>query len=392
MKIILLIQARSSSARLPFKILLKISNMASIVFLHKRVCSPKNYKTVVLTSDKNSDGLLCRVLKKNRINFYRGELSNVKKRFLDYLKKYKNNDIVIRLTADNIFIDKFLIKKVIKFFIDSKKKYVYLNSTHSLLPHGISVEIFRLSLLRNCKNNSTFHKEHVTSGFDKSQDSAMRFIKLSKKWKFLNCSIDYLSDYHKIKKIIESFKDPLRTRWVSLCSKLQNYKTNEIRDVEKFSTLTFKSFIKKDLNTKLIKNIFILKNQEWKFGMRSQLNFFNKNIKKNDIHNLFFLGKELIGYTVLKINPNDISFLRKKKKFILLDTLILKKKYRKLQLGNILMHYNNNKIVALKLPAFLMCNKKQTQFYKNNYWEIKNTNQVRYLNRKIKKNFLCFNL
>jgi hypothetical protein len=263
---------------------------------------------------------------------------------------------------------------------------------YSLLPHGISVEIFRLSLLRNFKNNSIFHKEHVTSGFDKSQDSAMPFIKYSKKWKFLNCSIDYLSDYHKIKKIIESFRDPLRTRWDFFCSKLQNYKIKEIRDAEKFSTLTFKSFIKKDLNAKLIKDICILKKQEWKFGMRSQLNFFNKNTKKNDIHNLFFLKKELIGYTVLKINPKDISFLREKKKFILLDTFIIKKKYRKLQLGNILMHYNNNKIIALKLPAFLMCNKKITQFYKNNYWEIKNSNQVRYLNRNIKKNFLCFNL
>jgi spore coat polysaccharide biosynthesis protein SpsF len=392
MRIIALIQARSSSKRLPFKAMLSIANLPSIVFLYKRVIFPKKYKTTVLVSNKVSDELLATVLKKNKINFYRGDLSNVKKRFLDFLKKYKNNDIVIRLTADNLFVDKFLINKVIKYFLNSKKNYIYLNSKYSHLPYGVSVEIFKLSLLRKNKSFSLHHKEHVTSDFDKSRGNAMIFNDVNKKWKILNCSIDYLSDYKKIKNFFGSLKSPLKTRWDFLCNKLQYFKFKKIKNIDKFSNISLKSFKKNNLSKKLIKDICILKDEIWKFGIRSQLNFFHNVTGKNDIHNLLFLKKELIGYTLLRINNKDLKFLGKKQKFILLDAFIIKKKYRKLQFGEMLMHYNNNKILSLNLPAFLMCKKKLIKFYEKIFWKICNLNNITYLNKNLKKHLLYFNL
>ena len=38
--------------------------------------------------------------------------------------------------------------------------------------------------------------------------------------------------------------------------------------------------------------ILVLKEEEWKHGISSQKKFFKKNIKKFDIHNLFFISNK----------------------------------------------------------------------------------------------------
>ena len=56
----------------------------------------------------------------------------------------------------------------------------------------------------------------------------------------------------------------------------------------------------KQLKKKDILSICKLKNEQWKYGLKSNLRWFKKNIKKNDVHNLLFLNKKLIGYTLLR--------------------------------------------------------------------------------------------
>ena len=58
-----------------------------------------------------------------------------------------------------------------------------------------------------------------------------------------------------------------------------------------------------------------------------QLDWFRKNIKKNDLHNLLFYNKKLIGYNVLKKRTLYINKI--KKNYFLLDTLIIDKKFKK---------------------------------------------------------------
>ena len=53
--------------------------------------------------------------------------------------------------------------------------------------------------------------------------------------------------------------------------------------------LILKSKLTKKLGKKEILAICRLKNTHWKHGIRSQINWFHKNIKANDIHNLAFL-------------------------------------------------------------------------------------------------------
>ena len=61
-----------------------------------------------------------------------------------------------------------------------------------------------------------------------------------------------------------------------------------------------KTIITKKLKRLDIKKVCILKDTQWKFGLKSQLEWFKKNIKVNDVHILLKRDNNLIGYTLLR--------------------------------------------------------------------------------------------
>lgn len=130
---------------------------------------------------------------------------------------------------------------------------------------------------------------------------------------------------------------------------------------------------KKELLKEEILDICKLKNETWKYGLKSQLNFFNENTLSNDLHNLFFINSKLIGYTVLK--KRSCLFNKIKSKYILFDTLVIKKKFRKKNFSKLIMDFNNIIIEQQKIFAILFCSKKLIKFYKKFNWiNIKNSN------------------
>lgn len=374
MKKHVLIQVRSSSKRLPFKALLKVNSMPAIIFLYKRLISP-SYKCTILTSNDKSDDFLCSELKRYKVNFYRGSLLDVKKRFLVFTRNFKDNDIIVRLTADNLFVDKNLVNKIISQLLKRKKEYLYTNPLSSKIPIGISAEAFKLKKLRKFKKNSHLDKEHVTINFERNKINTVEFDYIDSCWKNLNCTLDKLSDFYKIKTTLESVKQPIKKRWEFLCNKLIKFsKKKFFLDNKK---IIIKSFYTKDLKKNLLIKIAKLKKHEWKYNINSQLNYLKRNLKMTDIHNLLFINNKLVGYTALKksffYKNNDSN--NRKFSCLIFDTFIIHKKFRGYNLGEILMYFNKNKIINLGLPAFLLSKEKHKKYYLKNNWS--------YLSKKV---------
>ena len=63
---------------------------------------------------------------------------------------------------------------------------------------------------------------------------------------------------------------------------------------------SLKSIVSDKLTNNEIKQICLLKDKQWKFGIKSQLEWFKNNIKKFDFHNLFYIKSKLVGYTLLR--------------------------------------------------------------------------------------------
>ena len=146
----------------------------------------------------------------------------------------------------------------------------------------------------------------------------------------------------------------------------------------------------KKLTKKDIKQICLLKKSEWKkYTIKSQLEFFKNNYKSKDIHNCLYIGKFLVAYNALKKREIRINF--KIIKYIIFDSLVVRKSKRNLKLSYKIMHLSNRIITKNKKISFLMCEKKLIGFYKKHNWKIVDKKKFKIVDLKLKSVGMIFN-
>ena len=137
-------------------------------------------------------------------------------------------------------------------------------------------------------------------------------------------------------------------------------------------SFTLTSITSSKISKEQIKSICKLKNQEWSYGVKSQINWYNKNVKRKDIHNLFFNKSKLIGYTLLRRRTCVIKKISGGEgiisQYLYFDTLILDKQFRKKKLSDLMMSFNNTIVKQSGYFSFLICKYKLLSFYKKNNW------------------------
>ena len=139
-----------------------------------------------------------------------------------------------------------------------------------------------------------------------------------------------------------------------------------------------------------IKKICVLKNSWWKFGIKSQLNYFKNNIKPNDLHNCFYIDNQLLGYTLLR--KRVFFILNKKFNYLYFDTLIIKKNFRKKNFSSLLMFFNNGVIKKNKQPSFLICKNELVNYYKKFKWNKISKRRLKIVDHSFNENGLFFNI
>lgn len=209
---IVIIQARNSSKRLPYK--------TSYIFKNKTILdrvissvkrSKKIKKIIVATSNLKKDDIIIKNCKKHNLNYYRGSHLNVAKRFYEILLNEKSK-FFMRISADSPFLDYKLINKSINLI--NKNNHLNLDIVSNVFPRsfpkGQSIEIInRETYLKNYYlfKNKKF-KEHVTLFFYQNAKK-FKIINFKSKIKFNNVSlaVDEKKDLIKYKKIVNFSKD-----------------------------------------------------------------------------------------------------------------------------------------------------------------------------------------
>ena len=155
--------------------------------------------------------------------------------------------------------------------------------------------------------------------------------------------------------------------------------------------LLLRSILTKHLKENVIFDICKLKNTHWKYGIKSQLNWFNKYIQDNDVHHLAYIKEKLVGYGLLR--NRSFFYQKNKKKYLYYDTLVVSKKYRELQIGKKLSNLTVKTIKKLKLHSMLICEKKIVNFHEKYGWKKVNKEKPQILDHKYSKSFsmMCFN-
>jgi spore coat polysaccharide biosynthesis protein SpsF len=162
-KVLAILQARSSSSRLPRKVLKPILGVPMILRqIERELAVDLIDKLVVATSTDSSDDILVRTLEENNISVYRGSLDNVLDRFYQCSILFKPEHIV-RLTADCPLADPGVIDHVIQEHLEMDVDYT-TNCSPPTWPDGLDVEIMKFTALASAWREAELPSEleHVT--------------------------------------------------------------------------------------------------------------------------------------------------------------------------------------------------------------------------------------
>jgi len=189
-----IIQARMKSERLPGKVLLPLPFPDGDSILKIIVSTLRKLKgtIIVATSGNHENESISDFCDSNQIDCFRGDEDDVLSRFLEIQKSNKFEHIV-RLTADNPFVDYKTIQEVIDFHIKNNNDY-----THSEgLPLGMNIEIMKGNALMDTEKyiSNNQDKEHVTLILKREAKYKKGFYKIDKQINHYRLTIDTIQDF-----------------------------------------------------------------------------------------------------------------------------------------------------------------------------------------------------
>ena len=193
---LVIIQSRLNSVRLPGKALLPINKTSVLERTIAQVKKAKLVKKIIIaTSREKHDDAICQMLGGIGVDFYRGELDDVGYRLLNAAQHY-NASAFVRICGDSPFLDWRIVDEAIKLFHSASTDLVS-NVFHRTFPKGQSVEVINTDALSKlCKTKrSQSEKEHLTKGFY-SNFTDYKIISITSGGKFGDCNhcIDIDSD------------------------------------------------------------------------------------------------------------------------------------------------------------------------------------------------------
>lgn len=214
----IVVQARTSSARLPGKSLLNVAGypMAVLCALRAGNCG---IPVTIATSSESTDDVLAATATRAGITVIRGSLNDVLGRFVKATDEMRNDDLVVRLTADNLFPDGDLVEELVSATQMSQLQYLAVEFPESGLPYGLSAECMTVAALRAADRVAATdaEREHVTPlirSVHRKHAYRPRHVAVGgEQWR---CTIDSLNDYIRISRLMNAVPDPVRIPWRDL--------------------------------------------------------------------------------------------------------------------------------------------------------------------------------
>lgn len=161
-----ILQARSSSTRLPGKVLKPILGRPMLERQIERIMRAKLIdKLVVATSTDLEDNTIAELSARINLPCHRGSLEDVLDRFYQAARAYQP-EYVVRLTGDCPLADPAVIDEIIRFCVAGAYDYAS-NTLQPTFPDGLDVEVCRFEALGKIWREATLksQREHVTPYF-----------------------------------------------------------------------------------------------------------------------------------------------------------------------------------------------------------------------------------
>ncbi|HIP38566.1 MAG TPA: hypothetical protein EYG88_04160, partial [Desulfocapsa sulfexigens] len=183
MKVGVIIQARSTSTRLPGKVLMPLpSDGDTAVLQHviRRVRKAELVQEIIVATTVNeADDPIVMMAGDEGVQYFRGSEDDVLARFYGAATAF-DLDIIVRITSDCPCIDPSIIDRLIRFHCSENADYSSNGITRTY-PRGLGAEIMNFDVLEKAHQQARepFEREHVTAFIYHSRSASFKVATLS---------------------------------------------------------------------------------------------------------------------------------------------------------------------------------------------------------------------
>jgi spore coat polysaccharide biosynthesis protein SpsF len=218
-----IVQARTTSSRLPGKAFLPLGGVPSAVLCARRAAN-RGGDVRVATSDDRSDDALAATLVASGARVVRGPLDDVLGRFALAIADCDDDTPVVRLTADNVVPDGAFVAACVAAFVAGSARVLHAGAPGDGLPYGVNAQIARAADLRAAAAQATAagDREHVFPWLVRRYGAAgYRPPAIGRRYdEGLRATLDTLADYLRLRAIFDDGDDAAALDWTTLCDRL----------------------------------------------------------------------------------------------------------------------------------------------------------------------------
>jgi spore coat polysaccharide biosynthesis protein SpsF len=221
------IQARLGSQRFPEKMLADLGGYSLLEWVVTRVRrSTMLDEVIVATTEESRDDKLVAECERLGVHVKRGSTDDVLSRFAKAVVG-DAADAIVRVCADNPFIDPACIDQLIREYRESGAEYAFNHRPHGTCDYadGFGAEILSRSLLEKLQSSqlSKQHREHVTLAVVDGTVSARTHACVAPKelaFPNLRFDVDLVEDLKRLEQLVERHRIDLTVSAVEVVRRL----------------------------------------------------------------------------------------------------------------------------------------------------------------------------
>lgn len=212
---LVIVQARTDSARLPRKVLKPLGKEHTVLsFLIGRLkLSRLTSRIIVATTDVASDDALAKYCGTLGIDCFRGSATNVLERYYR-AAEYFGGDNIIRVTADCPFVDPLMLDSMLEMFEKKSGKYM-CNQYPMTYPDGFDIDIFTFDLLKKTHMSAKdeYDLEHVTPYMKRVVGDETLGFRSNFDYSHLRVTLDEYDDLALLNILVEKLENKIDFTW-----------------------------------------------------------------------------------------------------------------------------------------------------------------------------------
>jgi spore coat polysaccharide biosynthesis protein SpsF len=205
MQVLIIVQARMNSERLPGKVLKEVLGRPLLSYLLERLRAVPNTEIIVATTTEPEDDAIASLCQQEKVKVFRGSQNDVLERYYKAATEH-HGKVIIRVTGDCPCIDPKVIQQVIQFYLKNDFDYVS-NTIEWTFPRGMDVEVFSYEVLEKVYQEAKTppEREHVTLNiYTHPEKFTLGNYARTKDVSQYRLTVDTEEDFQLIKRMIEN--------------------------------------------------------------------------------------------------------------------------------------------------------------------------------------------